>query len=238
MKKLILPLFVAFAAVIFLNSCSVEKRLYRPGINVEWRTSIKKSKLNNEEITETKVENSQQSIKLLKTNNELSFSDEQSKNKVVLNNNEISTHQDKLVENSNSHQQIKIDNNNQLNTKRKFKTKQIKEFSQSTKSNTTIKAFKSQREKFSNSNKSLDSDVIIGVVLCIFGLAPFGILVAKGKRSGAFKTNLLIWIGGWASYILGLVLVLSGSFFGLIFTALAFILLLISLIHGIINVLK
>lgn len=238
MKKLILSFFIAFFAVVFLNSCSVEKRLHQPGMNFEWQTSIKKSKLNDQEITEIKDEKIQQTRNLSNPTNELSVTDEQSKNEVVLNNNEISKQQDELAENSNPTNQAKIVDNNQFNIKPKLKTKQIKEFSRLANGNKTINAFKNQREKFSHSNKSVDSDQIIGVVLCIFGLAPFGILVAKGKRSGAFKTNLLIWIGGWASYILGLIIVLGGSFFGLILTALAFILLLISLIHGIINVLK
>lgn len=93
-----------------------------------------------------------------------------------------------------------------------------------------------------NSNEAktgdLDSDSILGIVLCLFGLAPFGVLIAKGKGS-EFKTNLMLWLGGIISLILGAVItVITLSWFGLIFSAIGGILMLSSFIHGLLTILK
>jgi len=83
----------------------------------------------------------------------------------------------------------------------------------------------------------LDSDAIIGIILCLFGLAPFGVLIAKGKGR-EFRTNLLLWLGGFISIILGLLItIITLSWFGVIFSALGGIFFLASFIHGLISIL-
>jgi hypothetical protein len=92
----------------------------------------------------------------------------------------------------------------------------------------------------SNEAKTRDSDndLILGIILCVIGLAPFGVLIAKGKGS-EFKTNLMLWLGGIICVILGLVIpIITLSWFGLIFSALGSILWLSSIIHGLVTILK
>lgn len=49
-----------------------------------------------------------------------------------------------------------------------------------------------------------DLDLIIGLILCFLGLAPFGVLVALGKGR-EFSTNLILWLASYFFMIIGIV---------------------------------
>ena len=85
----------------------------------------------------------------------------------------------------------------------------------------------------------MSNDEIIGLVLVLIGLAPFGIKIAKGKNNKAFKTSLSLWLASWACFILGLIIAIAAtSMFGVILFGVAAILHAVTFIHGLISILR
>jgi uncharacterized membrane protein YqaE (UPF0057 family) len=237
MKKLSLLVTAAFCVAIGLNSCSVEKRLYRQGLTVDWNSGIKKSKQAVEEVEESEIaSNSVQSVSKSEVVTSISLNDE------VSINNEFST---ETVSTTESTEYTPSYTENSANTEENVsETNVINQdkvnVSQNKKKETSKVITKNNHKKSvkSTSSGSMSDDDLIGIILCLVGLAPFGVMVAKGKRSSEFKTNLLLWLGGFACIILGVILAIGGLYIGAIFSYLAYILLLSSFIHGLLSILR
>jgi hypothetical protein len=237
MKKLSLLVTAAFCVAIGLNSCSVEKRLYRQGLTVDWNSGIKKSKQAVEEVEESEIaSNSVQSVSKSEVVTSVSLNDEASINNEftteTVSTTESTESTPSYTENStNSEENVSetnVINHDKVNVSQNKK----KETSNVITKNNHKKALKSK------SAGSMSDDDLIGIILCLVGLAPFGVMVAKGKRSSEFKTNLLLWLGGFACIILGVILAIGGLYIGAIFSYLAYILLLSSFIHGLLSILR
>ncbi len=233
MKKLILLVTVAFSVAIGLNSCSVQKRLYRQGLTVDWNAGIKKSKQTVVEAEESEIaSNSIQTAAKSTVVSSISLNDEASIN------NEFTIEPASTTESTPSFTQ------NSTNTEENLREANVVNHDQvnlNQKRETTKKVITKNNHKKalkSTSSGSMGDDEIIGIILCLVGLAPFGVMVAKGKRSSAFKTNLLIWLGGFACIILGVIIALSGSYLGVIFSILSSLLFLTSFIHGLLSILR
>ena len=237
MKKLSLLVTAAFCVAIGLNSCSVEKRLYRQGLTVDWNSGIKKSKQAVEEVEESEIaSNSVQSVSKSEVVTSISLNDE------VSINNEFTT---ETVSTTESTEYTPSYTENSANTEENVsETNVINQdkvnVSQNKKKETSKVITKNNHKKSvkSTSSGSMSDDDLIGIILCLVGLAPFGVMVAKGKRSSEFKTNLLLWLGGFACIILGVILAIGGLYIGAIFSYLAYILLLSSFIHGLLSILR
>lgn len=237
MKKLSLLVTAAFCVAIGLNSCSVEKRLYRQGLTVDWNSGIKKSKQAVEEVEESEIaSNSVQSVSKSEVVTSISLNDE------VSINNEFST---ETVSTTESTEYTPSYTENSANTEENVSETNVinhdkVNVSQNKKKETSKVITKNNHKKSvkSTSSGSMSDDDLIGIILCLVGLAPFGVMVAKGKRSSEFKTNLLLWLGGFACIILGVILAIGGLYIGAIFSYLAYILLLSSFIHGLLSILR
>jgi len=235
MKKLGLLVTAAFCVAIVLNSCSVEKRLYRQGLTVDWNSGIKKSKQAVEEIEESEIaSNSVQTASKSEVVASVSLTDEVSMNnefttETVLTTESAPSYTENSTKTEENLSEAIVINNDKVNVTKSQKKETAKKVIAK---NNHKKALKSK------SSGSMGDDELIGIILCLVGLAPFGVMVAKGKRSSEFKTNLLLWLGGFACIILGVVLALGGLYIGVIFSYLAYILLLSSFIHGLLSILR
>ena len=234
MKKLGLLVTAAFCVAIVLNSCSVEKRLYRQGLTVDWNSGIKKSKQAVEEVEESEIaSNSVQSVSKSEVVTSISLNDEASINnefttETVLTTESTPSYTENSTNTEENLSETNVVNNDKVNVTQNKKKESTKVITK----NNPKKALKSK------SAGSIGDDELIGIILCLVGLAPFGVMVAKGKRSSEFKTNLLLWLGGFACIILGVILALGGLYIGAIFSYLAYILLLSSFIHGLLSILR
>jgi hypothetical protein len=234
MKKLGLLVTAAFCVAIVLNSCSVEKRLYRQGLTVDWNSGIKKSKQAVEEVEESEIaSNSVQSVSKSEVVTSISLNDEASINnefttETVLTTESTPSYTENSTNTEENLSETNVVNNDKVNVTQNKKKESTKVITK----NNPKKALKSK------SAGSIGDDELIGIILCLVGLAPFGVMVAKGKRSSEFKTNLLLWLGGFACIILGVILALGGLYIGVIFSYLAYILLLSSFIHGLLSILR
>ena len=234
MKKLGLLVTAAFCVAIVLNSCSVEKRLYRQGLTVDWNSGIKKSKQAVEEVEESEIaSNSVQSVSKSEVVTSISLNDEASINnefttETVLTTESTPSYTENSTNTEENVSETNVVNNDKVNVTQNKKKESTKVITK----NNPKKALKSK------SAGSIGDDELIGIILCLVGLAPFGVMVAKGKRSSEFKTNLLLWLGGFACIILGVILALGGLYIGVIFSYLAYILLLSSFIHGLLSILR
>jgi hypothetical protein len=234
MKKLGLLVTAAFCVAIVLNSCSVEKRLYRQGLTVDWNSGIKKSKQAVEEIEESEIaSNSVQTASKSEVVASVSLTDEVSMNDEYTTETVLTTESTpSYTENSSNTEEILSETNVDKNVKVNVTQNKKKESTKVITKNNLKKALKSK------SSGSMGDDELIGIILCLVGLAPFGVMVAKGKRSSEFKTNLLLWLGGFACIILGVIIALSGSYIGAIFSILSSLLFLTSFVHGLISILR
>lgn len=234
MKKLGLLVTAAFCVAIVLNSCSVEKRLYRQGLTVDWNSGIKKSKQAVEEVEESEIaSNSVQSVSKSEVVTSISLNDEASINnefttETVLTTESTPSYTENSTNTEENVSETNVVNNDTVNVTQNKKKETTKVITK----NNHKKALKSK------SAGSMSDDDLIGVILCLVGLAPFGVMVAKGKRSSEFKTNLLLWLGGFACIILGIVIALSGLYIGVIFSYLSYILFLTSFVHGLLSILR
>ncbi len=77
--------------------------------------------------------------------------------------------------------------------------------------------------------------VIVGIILCLVGLSPLGVLIANGE-SPSFWVNLLLWLLTGLVFLVGAVTSTGGI--GGIFLIMGIILGLISLIHGIVVIVR
>jgi hypothetical protein len=234
MKKLSLLVTAAFCVAIGLNSCSVEKRLYRQGLTVDWNSGIKKSKQAVEEVEESEIaSNSVQSVSKSEVVTSISLNDEASIN------NEFTTETVSTTEYTPSYTENSANTEENVSETNVINHDKVN-VSQNKKKETSKVITKNNHKKSvkSTSSGSMSDDDLIGIILCLVGLAPFGVMVAKGKRSSEFKTNLLLWLGGFACIILGVVLAIGGLYIGAIFSYLAYILLLSSFIHGLLSILR
>lgn len=90
-----------------------------------------------------------------------------------------------------------------------------------------------------------DFKLILGVLLILMGLPPFGILVVKGKGP-EFRKNLIFWILGEILIIIGLIIIIMGAYstllaliiIGSAIALLALIFLLFSFINALITIFK
>lgn len=236
MKKVLFKIGIAVSAVVLFNSCSVEKRLYRNGVNVNWHSGLKKSKgdVETQDVTfqESKISNDFSSPKVNNTKimNDVATNDN---GYFEINQEEIATSESNFESNvsdilvSNSKTQVGNGSNIEQNSE--------------IKNNSTFRkpVFSKQKAKIkSKVTGAMSDDDLIGLILCLVGLAPFGVMVAKGKRSAAFKTNLMLWLGGFACIILSVILAFSGSLLGAVFSILGSLLFLASFIHGLISILR
>ncbi len=239
MKKTIMKLGIAVTVLVLMNACSVEKRIYRNGFNVEWHSNLKKVKNQSNVEAEVEVASTVETEKEYQTQNiavaENVTTDNLTSDNTVQENNAATTFtvasEETTTPTVEETKEVTVSvSKKEANVKSKSEAKQ------------TIKQIngqpKSKIEK-TKSAGSLSNDDLIGIILCLVGLAPFGVMIAKGKRSSQFKVNLMLWVGGLACYIVGIVIAVATlSFVGVIFTALGGLLLLASFIHGLISILK
>jgi uncharacterized membrane protein YqaE (UPF0057 family) len=236
MKKSIINFGIILSALIFMNACTVEKRLYRKGMNIEWNAGLKKAKVNasnEEELT-----------------NEVASTNE--KSEIVYNvENAVTdniTSDDNMLENTSTfivtdEETTPVTEETKVQTVAKVsETKKSNKVETTTSTEKVVKQKNAPREskiEKSKSAGSISNDELIGIILCLVGLAPFGVMIAKGKGSSAFKVNLMLWVGGFVSYIVGIIITVATlSFVGAIFAALGGLLLLASFIHGLVSILK
>jgi hypothetical protein len=231
MKKFV-SILVLFA---FITSCALNTGLQknRPGSNLNW-----KNNLSSENIDENIAYENIAYEKETKVNLETKKINSKSKVVSSINSNDIAHNTpDKndlsSIINSDSKKSFAVDdkfNNKMLNSKQQLKSK---------------KGIKYNDNKKKNKGAAGDNDVIIGVLLCIIGLSPFGVAFVKGRRS-EFKINLMIWIGGWAAIIIGFTVMIIGAAslstgglgIGAILYYLGGLALLAAFVHGLISVLR
>lgn len=225
MKKISFFSIILLLSIVFLDSCTIVKRRYSSGYTITWNSNLKSNKVNksvdlsnNEDII---AENSttEEVVPSLTINEDL----EQKDLSYNINN---SSFEKELISEK--------DNNSQYN-----ETKNINSSSDSEIVNSIDKKEGlSHLKKVKNERKSSldDTDKLIGFIFCILGLAPFGIRYVKGKKSKAYKKNLIIWIIGYSCIILGFTIVLASGFsisiLGFIIYFIGGIMLLISFIHA------
>lgn len=89
-------------------------------------------------------------------------------------------------------------------------------------------------------NKSVTTSpfgIFIGIILCLVNLSPLGVLLAVGKGRG-FNVNLIIYLIGTLSCLLGIVSILVfasvGEFIGLILFGIGTVIFIVALIHGLV----
>ncbi|MBM3452024.1 MAG: hypothetical protein FJX84_02650 [Bacteroidetes bacterium] len=248
MKKLSY-LVLLLLTVIFLDSCSIVKRRYSPGYTVVWNAKSKTKKLK----SSVELSNKKESI----TKNEVnSVANEVEKNPSLTRN--FSENKEETLYTS----YINTSENDfaSLNTDNTFSVRKMSkdnysqnliekpssnvETSKSISSKVTKNPVKFVKDKLKQKSNGGDEEMIIGILLCLFGLAPFGVRYAKGKNSSAYKTNLMIWLAGWGCLLIGIitaVLMATGgsvSFLGLALYGIGGLLLFISFIHGLISILR
>jgi hypothetical protein len=223
MKMFFLKIGTVACIAVLMNSCTIEKKIYPKGYSISWNKKNDKSianeqelkiaenhveKTNNDEIVEYTLDIENDNISIDNSSDFVSTSIEQPKaNRIEQN---IISSEANIIETNNTNSQIK---------------------------NNKIKQVIRKHTTQTSSSKSLGNDEILGLILCLLGLAPFGVLVAKGKGS-KFKTNLLLWLGGFACVIIGVIIALGGSYLGVVFSLLGSLLFLSSFIHGILSILR
>ena len=82
-----------------------------------------------------------------------------------------------------------------------------------------------------------DTMVIVGIILCVIGLSPFGVLLGIGTGT-EFTINIILWGVGIVCIILSVFLALSVNFLGLLLVVLGGLLLLAAFIHGLVVLIK
>jgi hypothetical protein len=247
MKKLSY-LGLLLLTVIFLDSCTAVKRRYSPGYSVVWNNKSKtknskstaelsneKERITKNEVNsiDNKLEENPSLIRKFSMNKEessySSYNNTSENDLASLNNNIIS------VKNTTK------ENHSQSLVK---KSSPSEETTKSISSKVTKTPIKFVKDGLKQKSQGGDTEMIIGIVLCLLGLAPFGVRYAKGKKSSAYKTNLYIWLGGWACFLIGIITAVlmatagSVSFLGLALYGIGGLLLFISFIHGLISILK
>jgi len=237
MKTLSKTLFLILTSILILNSCSIERKIYPKGYKITWHTKSKK-----ENISETKVKD-------LTTSNV----SENSSHEEVQPSHQIETENTLVDFNNDSKENIgESKSNNAYPLANKTRSNPIERYFERTlhKSTSSFNSSRNpthfsrrlgvdKRKENLKSSNAIGTEKIIGILLCLAGLAPFGILVAKGKKSNAFKISLLLWIAGLALIITGLVIALGGgSWFGVLLYGLGVLIYLVNLIYGIVSVLK
>jgi hypothetical protein len=245
MKKLSL-LSLAVLTILLLDSCSTLKRRYSSGYTVVWNSKSKSNKINSTVDASVKKNKAvKQESSLTESNSIASSSMKTSPSNVIIEN-------PYLIYNNSSNSEIaSIYDNNSISQshngiKNVFEKSSIE--SSEAKINSNDKVIKSPIKTFKNKIKQEsaagDTELIIGIILCLFGLAPFGVRYVKGKRDSAYKTNLMIWLGGWGCLLIGIITAVlmasagSLSFLGLALYGIGGLLLFISFIHGLISILK
>jgi hypothetical protein len=241
MKRFIFKIAIVASVAVFMNSCTIEKKIYPKGYSITWNHKNKQDKnvenVQELAIVEKTMENSNNTdMVVTPLNNEIENID-------IDNSTALTSTSIEQAQENNSEPTV-IDNqktgtktSTKAGTKTSTKAGQITAKTESRKNKVISQIIQKQSAK-TFSSRSIGSDEIIGIILCLFGLAPFGVLIAKGKGS-EFKTNLLLWLGGFVCIILGVVItVITLSWFGVIFSALGGILLLSSFIHGLFSILR
>lgn len=242
MKKSFINFSIILSALIFMNACTVEKRLYRKGLNIELHAGLKNAKakaLSEEESINEATSTIEPTEKVYKLETAYTSDNAESDN-ITSDNNiqdnnltlKVALEESKLAAEETNVQLVdkvsktKKGNTIQTNVPKKFIVKQ---------KNAPVE---NRVEKSKSLASGSDND-IIGIILCIIGLAPFGVMIAKGKGSAEYKLNLKLWLGGLISYIGGLIIsIITLSFVGFIFVALGGLLLLASFIHGLVSILR
>jgi hypothetical protein len=248
MKKLSY-LGLLLLTVVFLDSCTAIKRRYSPGYSVVWNNKSKTKKLKSAvELSNKKESITKNEVNLVSNEVEKNpsltknFSENKEETLYTIYNNTSENDLASLNTNNNfSVRKMSKDNFSQNLTE---KPSSNAETSNSISSKVTKTPVKFVKDKLKQKSNGGDTEMIIGIVLCLFGLAPFGIRYAKGKRSSAYKTNLMIWLAGWGCLLIGIitaVLMAAGgsiSFLGLALYGIGGLLLFISFIHGLISILR
>ena len=180
MKTLLKTLFLVLTSILLFNSCSIERKIYPKGYQITWHTKSKK-----ENISQTKVTDI--------TTNEISENSsddgDQSAHQIETKNillDDLNNETDANIDESKSNNAYPQANNSRSNTNERYSERILSESTSSFNNsrNPTHFSKKSGLEKSKDnlkSSSSIGTEEIIGILLCLAGLAPFGILVAKGK---------------------------------------------------------
>jgi hypothetical protein len=241
MKKSFMKFGIILSALIFMNACTVEQRLYRKGLNIEWNAGIKKVKAkatNEEELTNEVASTNEKSEKVYKVENTV-VADNAVNDNITSDNNTQENTATFAVATEETTPVVEATNVQAVKVAKAKKSTTVATTAPAKKAVKQTNAPAESKIQKSKSAGSMSDDDLIGVILCLVGLAPFGVMIAKGKRSAAFKVNLMLWLGGFVSYIVGVIIAVATlSLVGVIFTALGGILLLASFIHGLVSILK
>lgn len=226
MKKGLINLGIILSAIIFLNACTVEKRLSRKGLNIQWHAGLKNAKaktlIEEKALNDATLAIATENVYKLETAN---TSDNAEVDNIA---------SDKNIQDNNSTfivatEECKVSKAKKSNTIRTNVPKKpvVKENSASAES----------RVEKSKSLGSVGNNKFICIILCVIGLAPLGVMIVKGKGSTEFKLNLKLWLGSFLSAISGIIiLIVTFNFVGFIFVALGSLLAVACLIHGIISI--
>lgn len=226
MKKGLINLGIILSAFIFLNACTVEKRLSRKGLNIQWHAGLKNAKaktlIEEKALTDATLAIATENVYKLETAN---TSDNAEVDNIA---------SDKNIQDNNSTfivatEECKVSKANKGNTIRTNLPKKLVAMENS--------ASAESRVEKSNSLGSVGGNKFIGIILCVIGLAPLGVMIVKGKQSTEFKLNLKLWLGGLISGWGGIIiLIVTFNFVGFIFVVLGGLLSFACLIHGIISI--
>jgi len=227
MKKGLINLGIILTAFIFLNACTVEKRLSRKGLNIQWHTGLKNAKAKT--LSEEKALNDA-TLAIANTENiykiETANTSDNAESDNITSENNIQENNSTFIV---ATEECKVSKAKKSNTIRTNVPKKpvVKENSASAES----------RVEKSKSLGSVGNNKFIGIILCVIGLAPLGVMIVKGKGSTEFKLNLKLWLGSFLSAISGIIiLIVTFNFVGFIFVALGSLLAVACLIHGIISI--
>ena len=229
MKNLRLFSAVAIAGMVLIASCSVEKRMHRPGYNVTFNKNIKSKgdvkdaeKVDFNEVAEVNEKENSFKADPIKEEKENKFSAKLSK-------------ETKKSEVKRESKPAKLN----AKASKPAKTNTIRT-EESSNSEYAAEEFTNSSSAKSNSNM-LDVKIIIGIILLFF-IPPLGVYIGLGSGS-EFRTNLFLFLGGILLMILGVIIgiasaSLSGGFILLSLYAIGAIVLLISFIHGLIVLIR
>lgn len=216
MKNLKLFMLSAILGIFLINSCSVERRYHRTGLNVNWNNSSVKMKNNKKSInSESEVNDEtiaiEQAKKKIQEKTVIGYSDAEiqdvaSNSDELILNQEVNDAQPILVLNSNTENKTSINSHNSILNR---------EIEKSTESVSYIKnrvGKKSEmKELVRQKSSSSDENTVLCVVLAFF-IPPLAVYLYEGSWTKRCTINLVLTLlCGLPGLIHALIVILGGK---------------------------
>jgi len=191
MKKIYVLTMMVVGLMFILNSCSIEKRHYRPGYHVEWKHRVKTSPVAADESTTMVVKEN----KLVKQE---------------VNSNTTTPVAEKTISAAEPQQEVLpvTENKKSITGKQAKKSLSFLVLQPEKKESIKPAVFKKHLPITETTGMSRaisdDGRLVFGIIFLLLGLSPFAVLIYVGQGS-EFNLDLVIWGAGLILLLLGFI---------------------------------